>query len=68
MKDPIFYIDDFDNIPESEVMKKINIGIRNHYAKLQEEIDIVVKPKPRWMPKFIYNSVINSQVHIIKFK
>ncbi len=34
-------------------------------VRIDESMAVVVKPKPRWMPKFVYEAVIRSAVEIV---
>lgn len=44
---------------EDRVMKR---SIDEMAKRLEERIKIVVKPRPRWMPRFVYRAVIRECV------
>ena len=39
-----------------------------HASKIEDKIKVVVKPRPKWMPEFVYNAVIKKSIITKKYK
>jgi hypothetical protein len=53
-------------LPNNEVVEKyIRQAAENHALQIDKKFWLVVKQKPRWMPMFVYKSVISELVDFI---
>jgi len=53
---------------ETIVEKYTSQMLENHAKKIDDELLIIVKKKPKWMPSFLYRAVIKELVVLKHFK